>query len=75
MTYTPMENAMIRGIGPGEATILGKGMINLRFRMGNKTITHQLLNVSHVLSMLNCLMSQGRFDKSGGRTESYGGKV
>ncbi|KAF8625286.1 hypothetical protein AX14_011646, partial [Amanita brunnescens Koide BX004] len=52
-TYTPMENATIRGIGPGEATVLGKGMINLRFRMGNKTITHQLLNVSHVPSRVS----------------------
>ena len=74
-TYTPLENATIRGIGPGEATVLGKGTINLRFRMGNKTITHQLLNVSHVPSAPNCLMSQGRFDESGGRTESHDGKV
>ena len=55
--------------------VLGKGTINLRFWMGNKMITHQLLNVSHVTSMPNCLMSQGRFNESGGCTESYGGKV
>ena len=73
--YTPLENATIRGIGLGKATVLGKGMINLRFWMGNKTITHQLINVSHMLSALNCLMSQGHFDKSGGCIESHGGKV
>src|SRR5258705_8863121 len=74
INYHPSQNATIRGIGLTPVPVLGQGTVELKFTVAGKTITHQLLNVSHVPSAPNCLMSQGCFDENGGQVETHGGK-
>ena len=72
--YTPLQNSSLKGVGPVDAPILGKGTVLLKFRVGGKTITHRLLDVKHVPSAPNCLMSQGRFIEEGGGSVDCHGK-
>jgi hypothetical protein len=65
--------ATLKGVGPGEANVEGRGIVNLRFEFDGKVFNHQLRNTLYVPSAPNCLMSLSRFDDNGGELEVKGG--
>ena len=70
--YKPIDGT-VKGIGNSPARVLGRGTIVVDFEVDGRTITHTLSNVLHVPDAPNCLISVGRYDASGGRTEFYNG--
>jgi transposase InsO family protein len=71
--YYPTPGATLKGVGPGEVAVEGRGIVNLRFEVDGKILNHQLRNTLHVPSAPNCLLSLSRFDEAGGRSETGGG--
>ena len=55
--YYRTPGATVKGVGPGEATVEGRGTVNLRFEFDGKVFNHQLCNTLHVPSSPNCLLS------------------
>ncbi|KAJ2915280.1 hypothetical protein MD484_g5123, partial [Candolleomyces efflorescens] len=66
ITFTPLSNATIDGIGPTAAIADGVGSIKVNFKVGDDVVTHELKNVLFVPEAPNCLLSLSRFDESGG---------
>jgi len=71
--YYRTPGATVKGVSPGEATVEGRGTVNLRFEFDGKVFNHQLRNTLHVPSSPNCLLSLTRFDDGGGFMETGGG--
>lgn len=59
----------MKGLGPAETPVAGRGTITLKFEFDGKTYLHQLRNTLHVPEGSNCLLSLGRYDHSGGKVE------
>ena len=64
----------ITGIGNAPVRVIGCGSIKIKFFIDGKETMHTLKDVLHAPSAANGLVSVGRFDSTGGRSEFYGGK-
>ena len=66
-TYTPVGNVSVSGVGGKEATIAGRGIVDLISTCNGHTYNLRLENVLHVPGQRNNLISLGRWDAAGGR--------
>ena len=67
--YHAVNDVAVKGLGPGETSIVGRGTVTLRFDFDGKTYLHQLRNTVHIPNGANCLLSLGKYDDSGGKVE------
>ena len=65
--YTSLGNSSVTGVGGKEATIAGRGTVELLSTCKGKQFLLRLENVLHVPGQKNNLISLGRWDSSGGR--------
>ena len=63
----------MKGVGPEEVAVEGRGTVNLKFEFDGKMFNHQLRDVLHVPTAPNCLLSLSRFDDTGGKLETGNG--
>ena len=75
LTYQPLRNTSVIGVGKLTAKVEGRGTIELKSRYNNKTYILRLHNVLHIPSNRNNLISLGKWDAVGGRYIGGGGKI
>ena len=66
--YT-VSGATVKGVGPEETAVEGRGTVILKFEFDGKVFSHQLRNTLYVPNATNCLLSLGRFEEGGGKVE------
>ena len=71
--YSPTPGTTLKGVGPEEVAVEGRGTVNLKFEFDGKMFNHQLRDVLHVPTAPNCLLSLSRFDDTGGKLETGNG--
>ena len=75
LTYQPLRNTSIIGIGKLTAKVEGKGTIKLKSQYNNKTYILKQHNVLHIPSNKNDLIILGKWDAAGRRYIGGGGKI
>jgi hypothetical protein len=75
ITYTPMGNISVTGVGGKEAKIIGRGTVELISTYNGQNYIHHLENVIHVPGTRNNLILLGRWDEAGGRYIGGKGKI
>jgi Pol polyprotein/gag-pre-integrase-like protein len=75
ITYQPLHNMSVVGVGRLKAKAKGRGTIKLESRFNNKIYILRLKNVLHIPTNKNNLISLGKWDTAGGRYIGGGGKI
>ena len=71
--FKPVSGESVKGVGPLESPVVGRGTVVLVFEFDGQTVKHDLHNTLYVPSAPNSLLSVGRFDDTGGKVEFDGG--
>jgi len=72
--YTALGSCSVTGVG-GEATIAGRGTVELDSTCDGQKFVLELQNVLHVPGTRNSLISLGRWDAAGGQYIGGGGGI
>ena len=75
ITYQPLYNTSVVGVGRLKAKAEGKGTVELESRYNNKTYILRLENVLYIPTNRNNLLSLGKWDAAGGRYIGGGGQM
>ena len=75
ISYQPLLNTSVIGVGRNKAKVEGKGTIEIQSQYKGHTYKLKLQNVLHIPTNRNNLLSLGRWDAAGGSYTGGGGKI
>ena len=75
ISYQPLLNTSVIGVGRNKAKVEGKGTIEIQSQYKGRTYKLKLQNVLHIPTNRNNLLSLGRWDAAGGSYTGGGGKI
>ena len=75
ITFEPLYNTSVVGVGQIKAKVEGKGTVELLTQYNNKTYILRLQNVLYIPTNRNNLFSLGKWDAAGGKYVGAGRKI
>ena len=67
--FQHVSGEFIKGVGPVETPVIGRGTVTVKFEFDRKTSHHKLQHTLFVPNAPNCLLSLSCFDETGRKVE------